>query len=116
MFQQLTGVNFIFYYGTSFFKAANLSNPFLVQALANIVNVLSVFPSLYAMDRYGRRQLLIYGGIIMVVSQYIVSIAGTAAPGSQAAGTCLVVFALIYIFGFASTWGPAAWVLIGELY
>jgi hypothetical protein len=27
----LTGINFIFYYGTTFFKASGISNPFLIS-------------------------------------------------------------------------------------
>ena len=37
--QQLTGVNFIFYYGTTFFKASGISNPFLITIATSVVNV-----------------------------------------------------------------------------
>lgn len=30
MFQQLTGVNFIFYYGTTYFIAAGIASPYLI--------------------------------------------------------------------------------------
>merc|ERR1711964_436906 len=29
--QQLTGVNFIFYYGTSYFKSSGIKNPFIIS-------------------------------------------------------------------------------------
>lgn len=48
--------------------------------------------------------------------EFIIAIVGTAAPDSGAAGYVLVVFVCIYIAFFASTWGPAAWVIIGEIY
>ncbi len=60
--QQLTGVNFIFYYGTSFFKNSGISNPFVVQMITNSVNVASTFPGLYAVETLGRRKLLFWGG------------------------------------------------------
>lgn len=44
------------------------------------------------------------------------AIIGTVAPGSTVAGVLLIVFVCIYIFFFASTWGPAAWTVIGEIY
>jgi SP family sugar:H+ symporter-like MFS transporter len=50
----------------------------------------------------------------MLVTQFIVAAVGTALPDSSTASTTLIVFVLIYIFGFATTWGPAAWVIIGE--
>lgn len=48
MFQQLTGVNFIFYYGTSFFIQAGVQNAFLITVATGIMNtglVLFLFTS-----------------------------------------------------------------------
>lgn len=37
--QQLTGINFIFYFGTSFFQTlGTIKNPFLTEVITNIVN------------------------------------------------------------------------------
>lgn len=53
----------------------------------------------------------------MLVSEFIVAIVGTTTPNdSKASSNVLITFVCIYIFGFASTWGPAAWVVIGELF
>jgi MFS family permease len=80
------------------------------------VNVASTPVSFWTIERFGRRPLLIFGAIGMLICEFIIAIVGTAAPGSQAAGYVLVVFVCIYIFFFASTWGPAAWVVIGEIF
>ena len=37
--QQLTGINFIFYYGTSFFTNSGISNPFIITVITDVVNV-----------------------------------------------------------------------------
>ncbi|KAJ4366934.1 Plasma membrane low glucose sensor [Neocucurbitaria cava] len=115
--QQLTGVNFIFYYGTQYFENAGFRNPFVIQVITNSVNVASTFPGLYLVERLGRRNLLLMGAIGMCVCQYIVAITGTVAgttnlPAQQAA----IAFVCIYIFFFASSWGPVAWVVTGELF
>ena len=53
----------------------------------------------------------------MLVCEFIVAIVGTvSSPESKVSGKVLITFVCVYIFGFASTWGPAAWVVIGELY
>ena len=52
----------------------------------------------------------------MLVCEFIIAIVGTAAPNSNAANKVLIAFVCIYIFAFASTWGPTAWVVIGELF
>ncbi|KAG5303194.1 MSTA protein [Histoplasma capsulatum G186AR] len=116
MFQQLTGVNFIFYYGTTFFQQSGLQNPFLISIITNVVNVASTPASFYIIERFGRRSLLIYGAMAMLVCEFIIAAVGTALPGSNAASMCLIVFVCLYICGFASTWGPGAWVLIGEIF
>ncbi|KAF2454029.1 general substrate transporter [Lineolata rhizophorae] len=116
MMQQWTGVNFIFYYGTTFFQQVGLSNSFVISMITTAVNVGSTPISFWTVEKFGRRPLLIYGALGMLVCEFIVAIVGTAAPGSDAASTCLIVFVCIYIFFFASTWGPAAWVVIGEVF
>lgn len=37
--QQLSGVNFIFYYGTAYFTRAGFQDPFIIQVITNCVNV-----------------------------------------------------------------------------
>lgn len=116
--QQLTGINFIFYYGTSFFKnAVPNGNPFVFTIISNVVNVVSTVPGMYGMDFLGRRPLLIFGALWMTVCELIVAVIGTVEPTTNAAaGKSLVAFVCIYIFAFASTWGPAAWVVCGEIF
>jgi len=116
MMQQWTGVNFIFYYGSTFFKTVGISNSFLVSMITTAVNVGSTPLSFWAIEKLGRRALLIYGALGMLICEFLIAIIGTAAEGSKAASTCLIVFTCFYIFFFATTWGPGAWVLIGEIF
>ncbi|TGZ79060.1 general substrate transporter [Ascodesmis nigricans] len=116
MFQQWTGINFIFYYGTTFFQTSGISNAFLISLITNLVNVLTTPLSFWMIERFGRRSILIGGAALMLVCEFIIAAVGTALPGSSTASTILIVFVCIYIFGFATTWGPAAWVVIGEIF
>lgn len=105
--QQLTGVNFIFYYGTAYFKNSGISNPFTVSVITSVVNICSTVPGLFLVEKWGRRPLLMFGAIGMSVCQLIVAIIGTALPDTnQAAQKCLIAFVCIYIFFFACSWGP----------
>ncbi len=113
--QQLSGVNFIFYYGTSFFKSSGIANPFVITLITNIVNVVSTFPGLYLVEKWGRRPLLLFGAVGMFICQYIIAIVGTTAT-SQVANKVLIAFVCFYIFFFACSWGPVAWVVTGELF
>jgi MFS family permease len=104
------------YYGTTFFQQSGIQKPFLISIITNVVNVASTPLAFWTIERFGRRKLLIAGAALMLVCEFIVAAVGTAMPNSVAASTCLIVFVCIYIFGFASTWGPAAWVVIGEIF
>lgn len=115
--QQLSGVNFIFYYGTAYFERAGFENPFIIQVITNTVNVVSTFPGLYLVEKMGRRNLLLMGAIGMTVAQFVVAITGTVAGTNDlAAQRTAIAFVCIYIFFFASSWGPVAWVVTGELF
>ncbi|QRG40965.1 hypothetical protein FDK38_005459 [Candidozyma auris] len=113
-FQQLTGVNFIFYFGTNFFNAAGVDG-FVTTLATNIVNVGATVPGILLMEIAGRRNILLGGAAGMSVSQLIVAIVGVAAS-SDSSKKVLVAFSCIFIAFFAATWGPCAWVVIGELF
>jgi SP family sugar:H+ symporter-like MFS transporter len=96
--QQLTGINFIFYFGTIFFQSAGIPNPFLISVATNVVNVGMTIPGIYLVDRVGRRNLLLIGAAGMLVCEYIVAIVGvTISLDNQSGHKTLVAFVCIYI-------------------
>ena len=127
MMQQWTGVNFVFYYSTPFLTSLNvISNPFLISLIFTLVNVCSTPLSFFIVERFGRRAMLIWGAVGMCICEFIVLIVGvtvgfdkqtaTGQPLNLAAVRAQISFIAIYIFFFATTWGPAAWVVIGEVF
>ncbi|PMD13671.1 general substrate transporter [Hyaloscypha hepaticicola] len=121
MMQQWTGINFIFYFGTTFFQELKtIHNPFLISLVTTLVNVCSTPISFYIIERYGRRSILIWGAVGMVVCEFIVGIVGVtkgrASQNDPSAVRAQIAFICFYIFFFATTWGPAAWVVIGEIF
>ena len=115
--QQLTGVNFVFYYGTVFFKNSGISSPFLITIAVNVINVFMTLPGMWGVERFGRRRLLLVGAIGMCICEFMVAIVGVTISTSNIAGQkVLIAFVCIYIAFFASTWGPVAWVITGEIF
>ncbi|KAM5527657.1 hypothetical protein FOXYSP1_20019 [Fusarium oxysporum f. sp. phaseoli] len=125
--QQLSGVNFVFYYGTKYFQNSGISNGFIISMITSAINVASTLPGMYSIDRWGRRPLLLWGGVGMCVSQLIVAVCGTLSTGQDSetgqifvkdlsGQKAAIAFVCIYIFFFASTWGPLAWVVNGEIF
>jgi MFS family permease len=134
--QQLTGINFIFYYGTTFFNNSGIKNPFLILIATNVVNVGMTIPGIWGVERFGRRRLLLVGAIGMCICEFIVAIVGITISVDNLTGQrVLIAFVCIYIVRllhflfamesptvyihqafFASTWGPVAWVITGEIF
>ena len=114
--QQLSGVNFIFYYGTTFFQNSGIQNPFIVSVITDVVNVCSNIPGLWLVEKWGRRPLLLFGAIGMAVTQLINASVGTALPDQDSANKALIAFVCTYIFFFSCSWGLCAWVVTGEIF
>lgn len=129
-----TGVNFIFYYSTPFLQSTGaITNTFLISLIFALVNVCSTPISFYTVEKWGRRPLLIWGALGMLICQFIVAIVGvtigfnhthtvgtgidaTSLANNIAAVNAQIAFIAIFIFFFASTWGPGAWIVIGEIF
>lgn len=117
MFQQLTGANYFFYYGTTIFQSVGLTNPFVTQIILGAVNVVSTFPGLWFIERYGRRKPLIIGGLWQAAWLIVFAAVGSqTSETSKTGGSILILSACMFIFGFATTWGPGVWVAIGEIF
>jgi sugar porter (SP) family MFS transporter len=124
MMQQLTGINFIFYFGTIFFQQlGTIDNPFMISLVTTLVNVLSTPFSFIMVEKIGRRTILIWGAAAMVIMQFIVGIIGATAgrdvpghPANPNATRAMIAFICLNIASFATTWGPGAWIVIGEIF
>ncbi|TGO30646.1 hypothetical protein BPAE_0004g01040 [Botrytis paeoniae] len=117
MLQQLTGCNFIFYYGTTFFKNVGISSPYVIQLISNIVNTVSTIPGMFLVESLGRRRLLMLGAAGMAVCHFLIASVGTAAhEEARAVNLVIIVFVCLFIFFFASSWGPVVWVVTSEIF
>ncbi|CZT12292.1 related to MFS monosaccharide transporter [Rhynchosporium agropyri] len=121
-FQQLSGANYFFYYGTTIFSSVGIENSFVTQIILGCVNVLCTFPGLYMVEKYGRRKCLTLGALWMCMCFLVFASLGNSklydAQGNadQTIGYVMIVFASLFIAAFASTWGPMAWACVAEMY
>ena len=120
--QQLTGANFFFYYGTTVFKATGLTNSYVTSIIFGAINFAMTFPGLYVVEKAGRRRALISGAAWMFMCFMVFSSVGhfllnqTDPRQTPTAGTIMIVFASLFIAGYAMTWGPIIWVVVGEMF
>lgn len=81
-------------------------DPFLLSLITTLVNVFSTPISFWTIEKLGRRPLLIWGALGMTICQFIVGITGTVTGDNKSAIKAEIAFVMIFIFFFASTWGP----------
>ncbi|KAI1414454.1 general substrate transporter [Hypoxylon sp. FL1857] len=114
-FLQLTGNTFANKYGTVYIKSLGSVDPFVMTIVNQLVSLLGVVVSMSLVDRWGRRQMLFFGGAIQIVALYTMAGLGTpqkVTPGMQQG---IIAMLSIFGFGFCSGWAPVSHILTAEI-
>ncbi len=128
--QQFTGINAVLYYGADIFEQALGFGPEDVlkqQILLATVNLIFTFIAMYAVDKFGRKPLLMIGGFGMLIgfllmgfTLYLSDYSNINAAGnpaiSSAEGIVSLIGVLIFIASFAMSMGPVVWVILSEIF
>jgi SP family sugar:H+ symporter-like MFS transporter len=125
-FQQLVGINVIFYFGEILWKAVGATEQWAlrINVLSGLVNILATIPAMVLVDRIGRKPLLVLGSVGMTLTLGALSVVfARAVVGpdgnpvlSHPAAVAGLTAANLYIVAFAMSWGPVMWVLLGEMF
>lgn len=125
-FQQLVGINVIFYYSSVLWQAVGFSerSSLAITVITGVTNIVTTLVAIATVDRVGRRPLLIAGSIGMTLTlgamAAVFGAAGEDAAGNPvltgAAGPAALLAANLYVFSFGASWGPVTWVLLGEMF
>ena len=112
---QISGINAIIYYGPKILEEGGLQLGEALggQVVIGIVNVLFTFIALWKIDALGRKPLLIYGVIGIMISLIIVGLLFYFEVNNT---YLLMTFILTFIACFAFSFGPVLWVLLSEIY
>lgn len=119
MFAQLNGINVISFYLPSSLAAAGFPNrkSLLFTAANAVIYTAATVPVWWLADRWGRRPLLITGGIAMAVALSIMCVFNEAnglSANMRANG--IYSFVVIYNALYGATWGPMPWLLPAEIF
>ncbi|MBH1834331.1 sugar porter family MFS transporter [Stenotrophomonas maltophilia] len=124
-FQQLVGINVVFYYGAVLWQAVGFSenDALLINVLSGALSIGACLVTVLLIDRIGRKPLLWIGSLGMSVSLALVVVAfasGSLADGHLQLpgrmGTLALVAANAYVVFFNLSWGPVMWVMLGEMF
>ncbi|WP_432743241.1 sugar porter family MFS transporter [Streptomyces sp. JH002] len=125
LFQQLVGINVIFYYSNSLWQSVGV-NPdasFFYSFTTSIINIAGTVIAMLFVDRVGRKPLALVGSVGMAVSLGVAAWAFSFRTGSGDAihmphvqGTAALIAAHGFVLFFALSWGVVVWVLLGEMF
>lgn len=126
VFQQLVGINVIFYYGATLWQLAGFTenDALLINIVSGLVSIAACFVTVALVDRIGRKPLLLIGSAGMAVALFAMVFAFSQgsldANGklvlSQQLGVLAVIAANFYVIFFNVSWGPVMWVMLGEMF
>lgn len=126
VFQQLVGINVIFYYGATLWQLAGFTEDQSLQIniVSGVVSIAACFGTILLVDRIGRKPLLLIGSAGMAATLFALVYAfanGTLdADGqlqlSSSLGTLALIAANLYVIFFNLSWGPIMWVMLGEMF
>ncbi|WP_445145638.1 sugar porter family MFS transporter [Dyella sp. Tek66A03] len=125
-FQQLVGINVVFYYGAVLWQAVGFSenDALLINVFSGALSIAACLVAVMLIDKVGRKPLLWIGSVGMAISLILVTVAfanaGMDANGklalSHPMGTLALVAANVYVAFFNMSWGPVMWVMLGEMF
>jgi SP family sugar:H+ symporter-like MFS transporter len=132
VFLQTSGISPIFAFGGIIFESV-LGSGIISLLILSGANMFSTIPALFLFDRLGRRNLLIFCGLGMVVGHFVAAtafitgcnvvktvinniIVNEEVNCRTSAGILMLIFQVIYIVCFALSWGAIAWIYAAEIY
>lgn len=125
-FQQLVGINVVFYYGAVLWQSAGFaeSDALLINVFSGGVSIAACIATVVLIDRIGRKPILLFGSIGMAVTlSALVVVFGSASVSaggtlelSDRMGLAALIAANAYVVIFNFSWGPVMWVMLSEMF
>ena len=125
VFQQFVGINVIFYYSSALWQQVGFteSDALAITVITSITNIVVTLVAISLIDRVGRRILLLIGSLGMAASLGTLAVIFGTAPVidgepviGDTPGTVALFAANLFVVFFGMSWGPAVWVLLGEMF
>ena len=112
-FAQFSGINVVFYYGTSMLESAGLKADGALSGMAVIgfCNMIFTTIAMAFVDKVGRRKLLQFGTV-----GAIACLAGIGASFNSGANTMLIVLMCAFVAFFAFSLGPIKFIFASEIF
>ncbi|KAJ5832136.1 hypothetical protein N7474_000447 [Penicillium riverlandense] len=122
--QQLTGQGSLNSYSTKIYEKifTEASQISLINALNATFGILFTLNAVWIVDRFGRKPLLIIGGIGMGICMIIAAAVETETPTlpsgakSEPVGISIVFLMFLFILFYKPSWGATVWIWTSEVF
>jgi len=119
IFQQLSGINAVIFYSGDIFNAAGSTlDPKVATIIVGVVQVVVTYISSTAVDRVGRKLLLLLSASIMGLCLAVLGLYFYLKKVDDVSGIgwlplfCVTVYIVMFSLGF----GPLPWLMMGEVF
>ncbi|XP_069474858.1 solute carrier family 2, facilitated glucose transporter member 2 [Ambystoma mexicanum] len=116
MSQQFSGINAIFYYSTSIFQEAGISQPVYATIGVGVVNTIFTVVSVFLVEKAGRRSLFLAGLGGMCVCAVIMTIGLALQNQLEWMSYVSMVAIFLFVVFFEIGPGPIPWFIVAELF
>lgn len=128
IFQQFVGINVVFYYSNLLWQAVGLTEDkaFINTAIGGATNVLTTFIAIGLVDKIGRKPLLAFGSLGMMLSLAVMAFVFQTSLNAEGVldltgdnsgkGVIALIALNLFIVSFGASWGPIVWVMLGEMF
>ena len=115
-FQQLTGINFVVFWGPQLFINLGFSRKaaLLVQCALDAVLLVGAFITMATVDRCGRRPLLLGGSIVCALCMLAIGLLLTFGIHSWLPWAVFPL-AVCFVGSYSVSWGPLGWTYPAEI-
>lgn len=136
IWQQLTGMNVMMYYIVYIFQMAGYEGDTVLSSsiIQYVIFVVATIPSLFLLDIFGRRKVLLVGSTFMMAFHFAVG--GTLAtyadpvndingdetmkmlipPDHKAAAKAVIACSYLFVASFGCSWGSCIWLFCSEVW
>lgn len=118
VFQQLTGINAIIYYGPSVFAGSGFGedSKFIAQMAIGFINMVSTVFGVWVVDRWGRRSLLFTGMIGMISCLFLLGSLLNGFIQTDMNPTLSFLSVMFFIVSFAVSMGGVPYIMMSEIF
>ncbi|KAJ1534056.1 Solute carrier 2, facilitated glucose transporter member 3 [Nowakowskiella sp. JEL0078] len=110
--QQFSGINAAIYYSTTIFEQSYSRKTALVLTLlVSFINLIMMIPSMYLIEKAGRKKLLLISMLWMALLSAFIAVAGGAGWNKE----WIVVGLVGFVAGFGIGLGAIPWLILPEL-